>query len=321
MPNLIDLRAMVDLEQVQQLLNQHFSAPITDLASVEGGQISRVFSFRVGDQEYIVRFNKDNMLTSNLPKEAYLHQKLAPLSIPVPPIVHVGRLGNLHFAISPKVPGQRLETLSGQEVKVLLPQFIEILDAIHHVDVSHTKGYGVFDYQGVGQDASWRGFLSKVDEEEDERDYFGKWHHLFDDTFLERKLFEDIYQHMQCLLDYCPTERYLVYGSASLSNVLAQDGKITAVLDWVDARYGDFVYDIACLDFWYSWLHVPEAFQQYYQKRQTEIPFYQERLLCYQCYLALGAIRFYAVRGDENSYQWTCRNILQRLNAPSRDDL
>jgi hygromycin-B 4-O-kinase len=316
MPNLIDLRAKVNLEQVQLLLNQHFSTSITDLAPVEGGQISRTFSFHAGKQAYIVRFNKDNMLTSNLPKEAYLYQKLAPLSIPIPPIVHVGRLGDLHFAISLKIPGQRLETLSAQEIKALLPQFIEILDAIHHVDVSDTKGYGVFDYQGVGQDASWRSFLSKVDEEEDERDYFGKWHHLFDDTFLERKLFEEIYRHMLCLLDYCPTERYLVYGSASLNNVLAQDGKITAVLDWVDARYGDFVYDIAYMDFWYPWLHVPEAFQQCYHKRRTEISFYKERLLCYQCYLALGAIRFYAACGDENSYQWTCRNILQKLNAP-----
>lgn len=317
MPNLIDLRAIVDLEQVQQLLNQHFSTPITDLAVVEGGQISRVFSFRAGEQEYIVRFNKDNMMTSNLPKEAYLYHKLAPLSIPIPPIVHVGRLGDLHLAISPKMSGQRLETLSAQEVKTLLPQLIEILNIIHHADVSDTKGYGVFDYEGVGPNASWRNFLSNIGKEEDERDYFGKWHHLFDDTFLERELFKDIYRHMQRLLDYCPTGRYLVYGSASLSNVLAQDGKITAVLDWVDARYGDFVYDIAYLDFWCPWLHVPEAFQQYSHKRQMEVPFYQERLLCYQCYLALGAIRFYAERGDENAYQWTRRNILQKLNAPS----
>src|SRR5438105_4365583 len=103
-----------------------------------------------------------------------------------------------------------LEQLSVQEVEQLLPQVIETLDAIHHVDVSNTRGYGVFDYQGVGLASSWRGSLSRVGKEEDERDYYGKWYHLFEDTFLERDLFKDIYRHMQRLLDFCPSERYLV---------------------------------------------------------------------------------------------------------------
>ena len=310
-----DLRATVDLEQIRTLLNQHFSAPITNLAHVEGGQISRTFSFCVGEQAYIIRFNKDNMLTSNLPKEAYLYQKLASSSIPMPPIVQVGRLGELHFAISHKTAGQMLQQLPVQEVRQLLPQLIEILDAIHHIDISETTGYGVFDDHGIGYAQSWRSFLRRVHAEEDERDYFGKWHHLFDDTFLEHHLFMALYQRMQSLLDFCPTERYLVQGSYSFRNILAQDGKITAILDWVDARYGDFVYDIAGLDFWCGWLHLPELFRQYYQQRQVDQPFYyKERLLCYQCYIALGAMRYYAATLQHDSYLWARSRILDLLS-------
>lgn len=69
---------MVDREPVLAFLNQHFVRPVADLVPVEGGSVSHTFSCRVGEQEYIVRFNKDNMLTSNLPKEAYLYHKLAP---------------------------------------------------------------------------------------------------------------------------------------------------------------------------------------------------------------------------------------------------
>ncbi len=159
--------------------------------------------------------------------------------------------------------------------------------------------------------------LSRIDKEEDERDYFGKWHSLFEDTFLDRDLFTRIYQHMQHLLDFCPTERYLVHGNYSFKNTLAQNGKITAVVDWVDARYGDFVYDIAGLDFWCPWLHLPERFQHYYQQQQREVPFYQERLLCYQCYMALVGMRFFAASGQEEAYRLVCQIILQKLDRSS----
>jgi hygromycin-B 4-O-kinase len=312
-----DLRAVVESEQILTLLNQHFTAPITDLAPVEGGLVSRTFSFRAGEQEYIVRFNKDNMLACNLPKEAYLYQRLASSPIPFPPIMHTGRLGDLYFAISRKVPGKMLQQHSVQEVEQLLPQVIEILDAIHRVDVSDTQGYGTFDYQGVGLASSWRGSLSSVGKEEDERDYYGKWYHLFEDTFLEHDLFNEIYQHMQHLFDFCPSERYLVHGGYNFRNILAQDGKITAVLDWVDAKYGDFVYDIAGLDYWCPWLHLCERFQRYYLERQVDVPFFEERLLCYQCYTTLDAMRFYASTGKEDSYQWVRQVILQKLSASS----
>ena len=103
-------------------------------------------------------------------------------------------------------------------------------------------------------------------------------------------------------------------GTYSLRHILIQDGRITAVLDWVDARYGDFVYDIAGLDFWYPWLNVRESFQHYYEEHQVELPFYQERLLCYECYTALSGLRFFAQQGNEPSYQFVRSIIQQKLD-------
>lgn len=308
-----DLRPIVADSQVLVLLNRHFSEPVTELVAIEGGLVARTFAFRAGEQEYIIRFNLDRMLTSNFPKEAYVWQKLASTAIPMPPIVQVGRMDDLHFAISQKMPGKMLAQHTPTEVEQMLPQIMEIFDAIHHVDVSDTQGYGVFDYRGKGMSSSWHNFLRKVADEEVEQDYFGKWHHLFDDTFLERDLFEDVYQHMLHLLNYCPEDRYLVQGSASLNNMLAQDGNITAVLDWLDARYGDFVYDITYLDYWCPWLRVSERFQQYYQEHQMIIPDYEKRILCYQCFITLGAMRFYAKSGQEQSYQFVRAVALERL--------
>jgi hygromycin-B 4-O-kinase len=308
-----DLRPTIPDEHVLALLNERFSASVTDLVAVEGGLVARTFAFRTGDHEYIIRFNLDKMLNANFPKEAYLWQKLASSSIPMPPVLQVGRLDELHYAISHKMPGTTLFHFTPLELGQLFPQIVETLHAIHQVDVSDTQGCGVFDDHGRGMSSSWRDFLRQIAEEEQEQDYFGKWHSLFAETFLERAVFAQIYQQMVYLLDFCPQERYLVHGSLSLANMLALPGKLTAVLDWLDARYGDFVYDIANLDYWTPGLRVRERFQQYYQEREIPVPSYDERILCYQCYITLGAMRFYAKADQQQSYEYVRRRMLAKL--------
>jgi hygromycin-B 4-O-kinase len=119
---------------------------------------------------------------------------------------------------------------------------------------------------------------------------------------------------MQALLVHCPEERTLLFGGFSMRNILAQDGKITAVLDLIGASYGDAVYDIASLDFWWPPLGMREAFLQYQQQRGRELPFYAERLLCYECHHALSGLRFFAKGGNEKAYRMV-REIIQRKLA------
>ena len=308
-----DLRPHIEQEQVLAFLQQYYTEPVTDLAPVEGGQIARTFAFRVGQQDYILRFMDTNNMPISFAKEAFLSRMIASPHIPIPEVLQTGRWQDMHFAISRRVPGQMVMQLPIQEVVQLVPTVIATLYAIHQVDVSQTKNYGVFNEQGVGNYTDWRTFLLQVKEEEEDWDYFGKWHALFETTFLERELFDNLFQRMMSLLDFCPAERYLVHGNYSLRNILAHKGKITGVIDWLDARYGDFVYDIAGLDYWIPELRMRELCQQYYQERLGSIPFYQERVLCYECYIALSAMRFYAKKEDEQAYQWTRSRILHLL--------
>ena len=309
-----DLRPVVPNARVLALLQERFAPSVTDLVPVEGGSVARTFAFRAGDEAYIIRFNLDRMLRSNFPKEAYLWQKLSSTSIPMPPVLQVGRLGDLHYAISRRMPGQTLSGRTPHELEPLFPQILETLHALHQVDVRDTQGYGVFDDQGRGMASSWHTFLGRIAEEELEHDYYGKWHRLFEETFLERAAFDRIYQQLLRLLPSCPEERFLVHGNPSLANLLAQDGTLTAVLDWLDARYGDFVYDIAYLDYWLPGLRVRERFGRFYREREVSVPAYAERLLCYQCYITLDAMRFYAKSGQEQGYKWVCSRILEHLS-------
>jgi hypothetical protein len=45
------------------------------------------------------------------------------------------------------------------------------------------------------------------------------------------------------------------------------------------------------------------------------LPFYLERLLCYECHHALGGLRFFAKSGHKEGYQLTRALILQKLDT------
>jgi hygromycin-B 4-O-kinase len=300
-------------EQVITLLQEHFSAPIEHLSGINSGQIAQTFSFTSGGQEYIMRFNRDNM-GANFPKEAFIAERIASPAIPIPHVVHVGRFQELHYSITVKVPGRPLDRLPPAEYAQLLPEIMRTLDAIHHIDVSNwPPHYGVFDDNGVGLSVSWRSYLASIREEEEDWDFMGKWHVLFDTTFLERDLFDSIYREMSRLLDNCPEERYLVHGGYGFSNVIAHEGSITGVLDWIDAKYGDFVYDIAWLDFWAPEAQHGELFRRYYARQGVSIPAYDERLRCYHCYIGMDALRFFAKSNQPEAYQWSRKRILELM--------
>ncbi len=293
------------------LLRERFAAPVDELEVVSGGQIAQTYGFSAGGERYILRFT--HHMGANVDKELFIQRLLAASPVPVAPIVHLGRLGDLHYAISRRMPGAPLTALSPDAYEDVFPALLQTLYDIHTVDVSATSGFGIFGDDGVGFFPSWRASLAVIREEEPEWDFYGKWHTLFETTFLERDVWDAIYQRMMELLAVCPEERYLVHGNYGFGNVLAADARITAVLDWMDAKFGDFLFDVAWLDFWSSDVNVRGRVEARYAERGIPAPYYAERILCYQCYIALDGLRFFAKRRQEESYRWVRDVILSRL--------
>ena len=116
-----DLRPVVSDARVLALLQERFSPSAMDLVPVEGGSVARTFAFRAGDEAHIIRFNLDTMRSSNFPKEAYLWHKLSSTSIPMPPVLQVGRLGDLHYAISRQMPGKTLSRCTPHGTGAVVP--------------------------------------------------------------------------------------------------------------------------------------------------------------------------------------------------------
>ena len=298
--------------QIRALLKDHFGRLAERLAPIGTGQISSTFSFSVTGKDYIVRFNTGKMPMA-FGKDQLIAERLASSSVPVPPILHRGTFEGLLFAVSLKYPGVPLDELDSEEYRQVVPALIEPLDAIHRTDISDTKNYGPFDDRGVGQFPSWTDYLLDVANEESDDGFYGKWHWMFDETFVERDLFDHVYEQMSSLLRYCPEERYLVHADYAFGNVLAADGKITAVLDWANAMYGDFLYDVAWLDIGYPDADYRSLFERYYMDRGRSVPHYAARLVCYQCYICLDSMRWYGKSGKLSDYEWMRGRILKIL--------
>ena len=197
-----------------------------------------------------------------------------------------------------------------------MPALVETLDAIHAVDVSAAVGYGTFGDDGQGLFPSWHAYLTAIRDEEADGEYYGHWHALFATTVLERDVFDHIYKTMTRLLVLCPEVRALVHGDYGFGNVLVHVGRISAVLDWINAKYGDFLYDIAWLDFWSPGAGISAHVAKHYAQKGVDVPHYTERLQCYCCYIGLDAMRFFAKAGRADAYQWARDRALSVLADP-----
>jgi hygromycin-B 4-O-kinase len=306
------VKPVVEQEAILSLLREVFDSPVQELTVVEGGLTAQVLSFRTANREYVLRINPGSF-DAGFRKEAFIYQNFASPSVPIPPIVRMGQLENHSYTITQKMLGQGLQSLTETEYEKILPSLIQTLYAIHQSNVQRWKKYGLIGDDGNGMFPSWENFLAKIIEEERPDGFYGKWHSLFQTTFLERDFFERVYRRMLDLLKFCPEERYLVHGGYGFNNVLAVGDKVTAVLDWVDAMYGDFVFDIAKMDFWPSeGIDHSRLIYEYDTRQGMVIPHYRERIACYQCYGGLDALRFFAKTNNHDAYLST-RQILQGL--------
>lgn len=93
---------------------------------------------------------------------------------------------------------------------------------------------------------------------------------------------------------------------------LLSDGqKITGVLDWAESRLGDFVYDIAYLEFWSKHISYKQLWQEWLRGKKLNLHLsnFEERIQCYMLHIGLGSLAIAAIQNDIQDYQ----NIKARL--------
>ncbi len=313
-----DLRPQFDIATVDTFLRTHLGRPVEDVQGLRGGEICTAFAYSLAGERYVIRFSA---AASGFVHDRYAYERFALAGIPIPRIYEIGRFGGQTFAISRYVPSGTIQHLPAERQETSAPALVEMLDRIHQIDVSALTGYGEVNDLGEGRYPSWDAYLRAIADENPD-DFFGRWSRLYDESFLERSLCEQVLARMIALLPFCPPEHSLVHGDFGFDNVIVDGERITAVLDWANMKYGDFLFDLAWLGFWPSPVPYGDLFLRYYAERGRALPHYEERLLCYTCYIGLTALRFFAHTSQEAPYSWACDRVrtLLRIGETGRTD-
>jgi len=70
-------------------------------------------------------------------------------------------------------------------------------------------------------------------------------------------------------------------------------------------RLGDFLYDIAYLDFYSKAIPYSQLWKEYAEGKNYDLSHFEERMHCYQLSIGLHGMAIAAIGGDEQDYLWT----------------
>lgn len=276
-----------------------------DVKQMAEGEESQAFSFRAGNASYVMRVNPE---VEGFLKDDHAYRQFQSLNLPIPKVVEVGRIDAKHaFCISEMLPGITLQDADETAVATLLPALTNLWGEVGKVNIENSKGYGDFASNGNASFSSWRDYLLSV---LDESKY--QW---AKSQGIDVGLIKEISSEFAKLVENCPEERKLVHGDFGSNNVLVdtEKSKITALLDWENALYGDPLVDIAIAYFWRTWLMCMEKSAAHWENRLGSMENYKQRIRCYQLRIGLHEIYDNALDGDTQMVKYLqdrCRQIL-----------
>jgi hygromycin-B 4-O-kinase len=181
----------------------------------------------------------------------------------------------------------------------MLPGLLAMLDALRDLDVSGTKGYGIWTPDRTGLAATWAQALLAISQETAR---VPGWRAALAASPVGIGPFERGYARLAELADGLPDERRVIHGDLLNRNVLVQAPRITAVIDWGNALYGDWLYDAAWLIFWWPWfpqwqsIDITAELERHWDQHSGQPPGLHHRLQACLIHIGLDAMAYNAYR-------------------------
>jgi hygromycin-B 4-O-kinase len=272
---------------------------------------STAHGFSRGGGDFIIRFSA---IDEDVAKDRVAARFASP-KLPIPAIVEMGEAFGGFYAISQRVAGDHLDQASGGEMLALLPSLFAALDAVRGADVSGTNGYGTWGANGTAPHPTWREALLDV-ENDRPTDRINGWREPLAASATGAGPFEEALRTLKALADHVPEERHLIHSDLLHNNVLFAGKRITAVLDWGCAMYGDFLYDIAWFSFWSAWYRAWDGIdfareaKRHFSSIGLAVPDFEERIRCYELHIGLSGQAYSASAGHWDDLEWTARRTL-----------
>ena len=290
-------------QQLLQFLTKKYGSE-PQWAPIAEGMESRVLTFIWGDQQYILRVNPNQ---SGFQKDRWCFQQFHSEELPIPEILEIGSFSS-HYAycLSRRLPGITLEDSAIPTLQQLTPYVSQVWKVIHQSLLPSSEGFGPFNECGHATFSSWQSFLQSTIRGKDQQ-----WDHLFASNLLDATTLQPVMQSYLRLTEQCPEERKLVHGDFGSNNVLTDGKKITGVLDWDCALYGDPLFDVAGSFFWSSWLDCMRIQSEFFQQTLRNEANFTVRLQCYQLRCGLEEIHENALAGNQKLLNWLLNRTMQ----------
>jgi len=281
---------------VHDFLTDRLGDDIRDVAPIGHGEWSKAFSFHQGHREYVVRFGA-------YPEDFEKDRIAAPYAsgdLPVPAVVEIGEALGGHFAISMRAHGRYIDEVTSAEMSALLPSLFAMLDAARLVNLSHTTGYGKWGGNGNAPHTTWRDALLAINADDD---WVSGWRERMASSPTGVAPFAECHAVLAELTQYTPPERHLIHSDLLHFNVLVQGDRISAVLDWGSALYGDFLYDVAWFVYWAPWFPAWNGIDfaaevlRHYDAIGLDVSHFAERMRCCKVHIGLDNMVYSAFTG------------------------
>ena len=102
-----------------------------------------------------------------------------------------------------------------------------------------------------------------------------------------------------------------MHSDYGFNNLIVSDNKISGVVDWEHSKYGDFVFDVAWLEFWRKGSGFAKELKSHYEVTGRDVKNFEKRLLAYVFYFGIGAIGFFAKSKQPKGYKWTRDRLME----------
>jgi hygromycin-B 4-O-kinase len=285
-----------------------------NLEFLSKGFFSEAYRFKLNDENYILRigvrelpFQKDMLISERIGDR-----------VKVAKIIKTGAIGDKFYSIHKDIPGDDIQNVDLAKNENLLRSLLDEAVKIYKTDISGTKGFGSWDETGDAKSATfaetftdfetWHtDFLSRPGEK------FKPFDETFENSFVDVKIVEKLKNEIVANLDKLPNTRYLYHGDFGFDNVIAQDDDVTGIIDWAESGYGDFLKDIANIDYWRGDRFVSEYFFENYKDSELQpeadqlladdFTNYNIRIDTYLADIALSSFYLYVNRDQKDWFE------------------